>query len=114
MLSSIDSNLQRILPLSPGAGQRCLTVLFLGNQLQCAECHVHPFVKQWDQKDFWGLAAFFAHTRAERDFGGKDKKQLGPAMFVEVDRHAGPGKGRLFGTGRTGLCPRAPDCRDDC
>ena len=40
--------------------------LFLGNQLQCAECHVHPVVSTWKQTDFWGLAAFFGKTRAVR------------------------------------------------
>ncbi len=39
---------------------------FLGVQIQCAECHNHPFDK-WTQKDFWGYAAFFARVspRAE-------------------------------------------------
>ena len=32
---------------------------FLGVRLSCAQCHDHPFVK-WTQKDFWGVAAFFA------------------------------------------------------
>jgi hypothetical protein len=40
--------------------------LFLGNQLQCAECHVHPVVPAWKQQDFWGLAAFFGKTHAVR------------------------------------------------
>lgn len=34
---------------------------FLGIQLQCAECHDHPFTT-WKQDDFWGLAAFFSRT----------------------------------------------------
>lgn len=34
---------------------------FLGVQLQCAECHDHPFTT-WKQDDFWGLAAFFSRT----------------------------------------------------
>jgi Protein of unknown function (DUF1549)/Protein of unknown function (DUF1553) len=42
------------------------SALFLGNQLQCAECHVHPIVSTWKQTDFWGLAAFFGRTRAVR------------------------------------------------
>ncbi len=33
--------------------------IFMGIQLQCAQCHVHPFDK-WTQKDFWSYAAFFA------------------------------------------------------
>jgi hypothetical protein len=40
--------------------------LFLGVQLQCAECHDHPFTATWKQTDFWGLAAFFSGLRAER------------------------------------------------
>lgn len=38
--------------------------VFLGMQMQCAECHDHPF-DDWSQKDFWGYAAFFA--RLEQD-----------------------------------------------
>lgn len=33
--------------------------VFMGLQLDCAECHDHPFDK-WSQEDFWGLAAYFA------------------------------------------------------
>lgn len=38
-----------------------LTRRFLGVQMQCAECHDHPFTT-WKQDDFWGLAAFFSRT----------------------------------------------------
>ncbi len=33
--------------------------VFMGIQLDCAECHNHPF-DDWKQKDFWGFAAYFA------------------------------------------------------
>lgn len=33
--------------------------VFMGVQLDCAECHDHPF-DQWSQHDFWGYAAYFA------------------------------------------------------
>src|SRR5438067_3583310 len=36
--------------------------VFLGVQLQCAECHDHPFAP-WRQDDFWGVAAFFGKAR---------------------------------------------------
>jgi hypothetical protein len=39
-----------------------LGTTFLGIQLQCAECHDHPFAP-WKQEDFWGIAAFFGKTR---------------------------------------------------
>lgn len=32
---------------------------FLGLQIECAQCHDHPY-DDWTQRDFWGLAAFFA------------------------------------------------------
>jgi hypothetical protein len=32
---------------------------FLGIQLQCAQCHNHPFTA-WKRTDYWGMAAFFA------------------------------------------------------
>lgn len=35
---------------------------FLGMQVQCAECHDHPF-DRWSQKDFWGYAAFFGRLQ---------------------------------------------------
>lgn len=44
--------------------------VFLGVQIQCAQCHDHPF-EHWKQKDFWGYAAFFARLdRNERQRGG--------------------------------------------
>lgn len=36
--------------------------IFLGLQIQCAQCHDHPF-DSWTQEDFWGYAAFFAQLR---------------------------------------------------
>ena len=32
--------------------------VYLGQRLDCAQCHHHPFEK-WSQEQFWGLAAFF-------------------------------------------------------
>jgi hypothetical protein len=40
--------------------------LFLGVHLHCAQCHDHP-TASWTQRDFWGLAAFFARVRAPED-----------------------------------------------
>ena len=37
--------------------------LFMGIQLRCAQCHDHPYVDDWKQDDFWGVAAFFAQLR---------------------------------------------------
>jgi hypothetical protein len=35
---------------------------FLGLQLQCAQCHNHPFTG-WKQNEYWGMAAFFTKVR---------------------------------------------------
>ena len=36
--------------------------LFLGYQIQCTQCHDHPFNAEWKQKNFWGVNAFFRQT----------------------------------------------------
>jgi hypothetical protein len=38
------------------------TRMFLGVQLQCAQCHNHPFT-DWKQDSYWGMAAFFTKVR---------------------------------------------------
>jgi len=38
---------------------------FLGLQIQCAQCHDHPF-DWWTQKDYEGMAAFWRGTRTRR------------------------------------------------
>ncbi len=47
--------------------------IFLGMQVQCTQCHNHPF-NQWKQQKFWEFNAFFRQTRALRRFqeGGRD------------------------------------------
>jgi len=38
--------------------------LFLGRQVQCTQCHNHPF-NDWQQAQFWGMNAFFRGTRRQ-------------------------------------------------
>jgi hypothetical protein len=67
--------------------------LFMGIQIQCAECHVHPFTSKWKPTDFWGMAAFFGHTRIERE--GADKKGKGGiAQVKEIDSDKEMKKGK--------------------
>jgi hypothetical protein len=40
--------------------------VFFGVQLQCAKCHDHPFVDQWKQDHYYGLAAFLGRTQEAR------------------------------------------------
>jgi hypothetical protein len=58
--------------------------LFLGVRLDCAQCHDHPFA-DWSQRDFWGLAAFFARVKA-RDGRGMNMMD---ARYRLVDANEG-------------------------
>lgn len=48
--------------------------LFLGIQLQCAQCHDHPFTSEWKHDDFWGMAAFFGRTHYQPFTGSREGK----------------------------------------
>ncbi|MFM8734239.1 MAG: DUF1549 and DUF1553 domain-containing protein [Pirellulales bacterium] len=52
--------------------------IFLGLQVQCTQCHNHPFNKG-KQNQFWELNAFFRQTRALRRFEGG-----GDVQWVEL------------------------------
>lgn len=63
------------------------SVLF-GVQLQCAKCHDHPFVDQWKQAHYYGLAAFLGRTQEARLGGTPIVKERadGEVKFVTTDR----------------------------
>jgi hypothetical protein len=41
------------------------TRVFLGQQIQCTQCHDHPS-NDWKQADFWGINAFFKGVKREQ------------------------------------------------
>ena len=89
--------------------------LFMGIQIQCAECHKHPFNEKWSQNDFWGMAAFFGHTRSQRPGPAKGAKQVGPATIVEVEQEAAKLGKKAAGDKRpvkAGLVIAIPDPND--
>ncbi len=49
--------------------------IFLGTQIQCAQCHDHPLDK-WSQLDFYGLAGFFARLSVADGGAFKGKRRL--------------------------------------
>jgi hypothetical protein len=53
--------------------------LFLGLQIQCAQCHDHPYDKRYKQEDFYGLVAYFSRTKARAEKGAEPP----PAMMME-------------------------------
>jgi hypothetical protein len=74
-----------------------LTRAFMGVQIQCAQCHDHPF-DRWTQEEFYGMASFFTEVRVKRD--PKDAEMRG--YHVE-DAMKGPVGKKLAGAGGTDL-----------
>jgi hypothetical protein len=62
--------------------------IFLGMQVQCTQCHNHPFNKG-KQNQFWEFNAFFRQTRSLRKFDGTREIQ-----WVELVDEDFPGEGR--------------------
>jgi len=57
--------------------------LFMGVRIQCAKCHNHPF-EAMTQKDYYGLAAFFARVRLKGQRFGLDDEVVFLAGDGEV------------------------------
>lgn len=78
----------------PAGIARNIGSLFLGVQLQCAECHDDPF-KEWKQTDFWGMAANFRHLGWK--FNGRyfDSLDELPTDAVNDDKSKANNKGKL-------------------
>ena len=72
--------------------------IFLGLQIECAECHPHPF-DHWTQQDFWGYAAFFAQLE-------QSENRRGPADVGLVDLDTGD---VTLPDSDTVVLPRYPD-----
>ena len=41
---------------------RDVGTIFLGRDLHCAQCHDHPVIEEWEQTDFYSLAAFLTRS----------------------------------------------------
>jgi hypothetical protein len=72
--------------------------VLLGLQLQCAQCHNHPFA-EWKQNDYWHMAAFF--TRVGPNGNVKKGAKKGAAITIGE----GMGKRKKTSTGKV-LPPR--------
>ena len=71
--------------------------MFLGVDLQCAQCHNHLTVREYKQSDYQGLFAFVGHTYLRKDAGypavGEklvDKKVEFASVFAGEKREIGP------------------------
>src|SRR5579883_1868614 len=59
------------------------TRLFLGLQIQCVQCHDHPFNPDWKQRHFWGINAFF--RQVERKGMPARRRNAPPAVLELTD-----------------------------
>jgi hypothetical protein len=69
--------------------------IFLGIQIQCANCHDHPTDK-WKRQQFHQLAAFFPRVTVRRMKGSTDPREFEVASY---DAPAANGKGKGKGKG---------------
>ena len=76
--------------------------IFLGLQIECAQCHDHPHDK-WKQTDFWGYAAFFAQLQRP-DMAGNPAAR---ARLVDLNT----GEVKLPNTEDGGCDPSIPAAR---
>lgn len=60
--------------------------IFLGLQVQCTQCHNHPF-NDWRQQKYWEMNAFFRQVRARR-VGGRENRDERVAT-LEDDNYMG-------------------------
>ena len=49
---------------------RDISSSLLGKNLRCAQCHDHPTIDDYHQRDFYGLAAFYTRTSV-KSYGGR-------------------------------------------
>jgi hypothetical protein len=63
----------------PNLLTRDVSRLFLGMNLQCAQCHDHPRIEDYKQHYYYGLFAFFNRTSVFPD------KAKGPALAEKAD-----------------------------
>jgi hypothetical protein len=82
--------------------------IFLGLQVQCTQCHNHPF-NEWKQQKFWEFNAFFRQTasdprRPARDF---EAARLFNQDFAGEGSGSGPSEAIIYYELRNGLLQSA-------
>lgn len=70
--------------------------LFLGQQIQCVQCHDHPSDKSIRQDDYWALNAFFKQTRRAPVRIAVDDRRSGSMLEVPWKLEDVPGQGMTF------------------
>lgn len=72
----------------PNLTTRDISRLFLGMNLQCAQCHDHPRIEEYRQEHYYGLFAFLSRTQLVRDNASRQlvmaEKADGEVTFQSV------------------------------
>lgn len=81
--------------LDPKAFAADFSQLFLGIQIQCAECHNHPF-DRWTMDDYYGFVSFFSGVRRKPGVETREQRiyydpKAAPARHL-VDQRPMPAK----------------------
>jgi hypothetical protein len=71
--------------LTPDGTARAVASLFMGVQLQCAQCHDDPY-RDWSQKDHWALAAFF--SKINGGFNKVSETSAGKNVSISIPKSA--------------------------
>lgn len=58
------------------------TRIFLGMQVQCTQCHNHPFIREWTQDQFWQFDSFF------KQIARNDVRKYDPSSGRMVDDYS--------------------------
>ncbi len=67
-----------------------ITRVFLGTQVQCAQCHAHPFFAALKQESFWGINAFLRQIRRDGVVMRRPRMGALPNLTLRDDESANP------------------------
>jgi hypothetical protein len=91
-LNNVEGNNRR--EVAPNKVTAAASHLFLGLKLECCECHNHPFDPNLKQTDFWGMAAFFTTTHADKTSKQAVQGNEVPAIREQTSIGRGPARAK--------------------